>query len=55
MMAGPEVFGRVPVFGIVAAADVAAGATQAKMHPCITHRQAFLAAFGIRRARYDEL
>ena len=37
---------RVPVFGIIAAADVTAGQTQAKMHPRIAALQALLATLG---------
>ena len=42
-----EVLRRVPVLRIVAAADVAAGAAQAKMHPGVADCEAFLAAAGV--------
>src|SRR5687768_14366255 len=41
---GMEVFRRVPVFGRVAAADMAAGQTQPEVHPAIPGLQAILAA-----------
>jgi hypothetical protein len=49
VLRGVEMFRSVAVFRIVAAADVAAGLTQAQVHPLIAHLQALLAAFG--RAR----
>src|SRR5437773_2414767 len=55
VMAGAEMLGGVLVLGIVAAADVAAGAAQPKMHPGVAHGEAFLAAGGIGRAGQDEL
>ena len=55
MMAGAEMLGGVLVLGIVAAADVAAGAAQPKMHPGVAHGKAFLAAGGVGRAGKDEL
>jgi hypothetical protein len=49
-----EMLGGVPVFRVVATADVAAGATQAKMHPSVAHLEAFLAAVRVAFVRLDE-
>jgi sarcosine oxidase gamma subunit len=42
------------VLGIIAAADVAARAAKAKVHPSITHDEAFLAAIALWRVGPDE-
>ena len=47
--------GGVLVPGIVAAADVAAGAAQAQVHQRIAHLQALLAAIAARPVRLDEI
>ena len=41
----PEVFGRVPIDRIVAAADVTAAKAKAKVNPLRAHGEAFLASF----------
>jgi hypothetical protein len=45
--------GRVLVFRIVAAADVAAGQAHAQVHPAVAGLQAFFAAVGIALAGGD--
>ena len=47
MLGRAEVLRRMLVLGIVAASDVAAGATQPKMHPRVAHGEVFLAAGGV--------
>src|ERR1035438_6893926 len=42
---------RVPVLGIVTAADGTAGAAQSQLHPSVPRRQTFLAAERARRDR----
>jgi hypothetical protein len=49
------VLGSVLVLGIVATADVAAGAAQAQVHPRIAHLQALLAAIAARPVRLDAI
>ena len=44
MFGGDGVFARVPILGIVAAADVSAGPAEAKMNPSVAHGEALLAA-----------
>jgi hypothetical protein len=44
-----EVFGRVPVFRTIAAADVAARAAYAQVHPRIAHFQTLFTTVGGRR------
>jgi hypothetical protein len=44
-----KVFGRVLVFGRVAATDVPAFHAQSEVYPSVAHLQALLAAFGVRR------
>ena len=51
MLGGVEMLGGVPVGGIVAAADVAAGAADPQMQPLTADFQAFLAAERARRDR----
>ena len=46
MVRAMEMRGGVPVRRLIAAADVAAGQTQAKVHPFSTDLEAFLAAIG---------
>jgi hypothetical protein len=48
-----KMFGRMFVFGIVAAADVSAGQTQTQMDPLVAHFQTFLAPFAARRHLTD--
>src|SRR5258706_12649265 len=48
-----EVLRRVLVLRVVAAADMAAGAAQAQVHPGVTHLQAFLAAVGAGPVGFD--
>jgi hypothetical protein len=47
MFGGVEVFCGVLVLRGVAAADVAAGQTQAQMHPNVAHFETLFAAFGL--------
>jgi hypothetical protein len=47
MLSGPKVLGRVPVLGLIAASDVSARPTQAKMHPGVAERETFLATLGV--------
>jgi hypothetical protein len=47
--------GGVLILRIVAAADVAAGAAQPKMHPGVAHGQALFAAGRVGRVSDDEL
>jgi hypothetical protein len=55
MPGGVEMFGRVLVGGIVAAADMAAGPAEAQMQPLAAALQAFLAAERTRRDIADAL
>ena len=48
MIRGVIVLGGVPVLGLIAATDVAAGAAQAKVDPAVARLKAFLAAVGAR-------
>src|SRR6266446_6929842 len=50
-----EVLGGVLVLRVVAAADVPAFPAQAKMHPGVPRREAFLAAVGVGRVRFYKL
>jgi hypothetical protein len=43
-----KMFGRVLVFGRVAATDVPANHAQPKVHPSVSHLQALFAALGVR-------
>ncbi len=43
-----KMFGRVFIFGIVAAADVSAGETHPQVDPCIAHLETFLTAVAAR-------
>ena len=52
MSGGVKMFGRMPIRGIVAAADMPAGAADPQMQPAAAALQAFLAA---ERARRDVL
>jgi len=47
MVGGVKVFRGVFVLRGVAAADVAAGETQAQMEPSVAHLEALFAAFGL--------
>ena len=49
MLAAVEMFGRVLVAGVIAAADVPACQAHAQVHPLGAHLQAFLAAGGAGR------
>jgi hypothetical protein len=40
-------FRGVPIFGIIATANMAASAAEPQVHPGITHLETFLAAVGI--------
>jgi hypothetical protein len=51
MLCRVEVLGRVPVFRIIAAADMAAEPAQTQMNPRVAHGEAFFASVGIRIAR----
>ena len=53
VVGGVEMFGRVLVFRIVAAADVAACQACAQVHPAVAALQAFFAAVGIALAGGD--
>src|ERR1700733_7754296 len=50
---GVEVLGGMPVLGIIAAADVAAGPAQAQVHPGVAGLQAFLAPIGVAAVGLD--
>ena len=55
MLRGAEVFRCVFVLRIVAAAYMAAGSAEAKMHPRVAAGEALLAARGIRAVRQYEV
>jgi hypothetical protein len=50
---GSEVFGRVLVLGVIAAADVAAAHTQPQVYPRIAELETFLTAIATRRHYLD--
>ena len=54
MLRCAEVFRRMFVLRIVAAADVAARSAEAKVHPCFAPGEALFAARGIGTIRYYE-
>jgi hypothetical protein len=51
---GVEMFRRVFILRVVAAADMPAGPAQPQVDPGIAHGEAFLATFAARRIRIDE-
>jgi len=55
MAAGVEVFSGVPVFGLIAAAHMAALQAEAQMHPRITCLQAIFAALRAGRDLADRI
>ena len=55
MLCRVEVASRVASDGLIAAADMPAGAAKAQMHPFLADGEAFLAALGRRRYAADRV